>query len=136
MGLPREKRRANLAAGAGYVIAANTQHPEAAWTFLKFLVSPKGQAIFAETGLAVPARRSVAQSEIFTGRDEHYKAQVFLNETEIGEPNFAFPGSHDITALMNEALVPVWQGQQDAASAIQGVLPKIETIVAESRNRL
>ena len=136
VGLPREKRRANLAAGAGYVIAANTQHPEAAWTFLKFLVSPKGQAIFAETGLAVPARRSVAQSEIFTGRDEHYKAQVFLNETEIGEPNFAFPGSHDITALMNEALVPVWQGQQDAASAIQGVLPKIETIVAESRNRL
>lgn len=136
VGLPQQERRANLAAGAGYVVAATTDHPEAAWTFLKFLVSPKGQAVFAEAGVAVPARRSVAQSEIFSGREATYQARVFLSETEIGEPNFAFPGSHEIMSLMNEALQPVWRGERDAAGAIQDVLPQIETIVAESRNRL
>jgi multiple sugar transport system substrate-binding protein len=136
VGLPRQKRRANLAAGAGYVIAANSPHPQAAWTFLKFLVSPKGQAIFAEAGVAVPARRSVAQSDIFMRQNLAYNAQAFLDETEIGEPNFAFPGAHEITTLMNEALIPVWRGEQDASSAIQSILPEIERIVADSREGL
>ncbi len=136
VGLPQSERRANLAAGAGYVIAANTDQPEAAWEFLKFLSSPKGQAIFTEAGLAVPARRSVAQSDIFTNQRPLHNAQVFLDETELGEPNFAFPGADEIMALMNQALVPVWQGQQDAADAIQEVLPEIEKILAESQEKL
>jgi multiple sugar transport system substrate-binding protein len=54
VGLPQHQRRANLAAGAGYVISAKTDQPEAAWTFLKFLSGVKAQAIFAESGVAVP----------------------------------------------------------------------------------
>jgi multiple sugar transport system substrate-binding protein len=131
VGLPQKKRAANLAAGAGYVIAANTQQPDAAWTFLKFLFSPKGQAIFAESGVAVPARRSVAKSEVFMKQQPPHNAQVFLDETEIGEPNFTFPGAGEIMELMNnQALPPVWRDEQDATSAIQGVLPEIEQIVA------
>lgn len=132
VGLPQKKRRANLATGAGYVIAADTPHPEAAWTFLKFLSSPKGQAIFAESQIAVPARRSVAESAIFTRPNAPYNVQIFLDETEIGEPNPAFPGANDILNLMNnETLPPVWRGEQDAASALQAVLPDIEAILAD-----
>jgi len=134
--LPRQKRRANLAAGAGYVIAAESDQPEAAWTFLKFLASPKVQAIFAESGLAIPARRSVARSDVFLKQHPLHNAKIFLDEAEIGEPNFAFPGASEITALMNEALVPVWRGQQDAASAIESVLPQIKQFVADSQERL
>ncbi len=136
VGLPKGQRRANLTAGAGYVIAANTSHPDTAWTFLKFLAGPKGQAIFAEAGIAVPARRSVAQSEIFMEQQPPHNAQVFLDEAEIGEPNFTFPGTDEIMSLMNEALVPVWRGEQDAASAINGVLPQIKNILANSRGEL
>ena len=131
--LPRHKRRANLAAGAGYVIAANTAQPEAAWTFLKFLSSRKGQAIFAESGVAVPARRSVARSEIFVEQRPPHNAQVFLDETEIGEPNFAYPGAGEFMDVMNKALRPVWQGNQDASGAINSILPQINRILAESR---
>jgi multiple sugar transport system substrate-binding protein len=132
-GLPQNQRRANVAAGAGYVIAANTSHPDAAWTFLKFLSSFKGQAIFAESGIAVPALRSVAQSEVFMEQRPQHNALVFLEEAEIGEPTPAFPGSSDIIELINEALVPVWQGQQDAASALNKVLPQVQEIIAEAR---
>lgn len=129
--LPQQARRANLAAGAGYVISANTQHPEAAWEFLKFLSGPKGQAIFAEAGLAVPARRSVAESEIFMKPGQKYNAQAFLDEVEIGEPNPAFVGANTIIELLNDqVLPPVWQGQQDAASALQNAMPKIEDIMS------
>jgi multiple sugar transport system substrate-binding protein len=131
--LPQRKHRANVAAGAGYVIAANTTQPEAAWTFLKFLSGFKGQAIFAEAGVAVPARRSVAQSEVFMQQRPVHNAQVFLAEVEIGQPTPAFPGSNDIIALMDEALVPVWQGQQEAASAINPLLPEIEQIITQAQ---
>jgi multiple sugar transport system substrate-binding protein len=131
VGLPQQQRRANLTAGAGYVISAKTTHPEAAWTFLKFLVSPKGQAVFAESGVIIPARRSVARSNIFMNQRAGHNMQIFLDEAEIGEPNFSFPRANDIMGLMNEALVPVWRGEQDAASAIESVVPQIEAIVAE-----
>ncbi len=134
VGLPRQKRQANLAAGAGYVIAADTQRPEAAWEFLKFLSSPKGQAIFGESGIAVPARRSVAQSEIFMKPGRAYNTQVFLDEVEIGEPDPAFPGANRIIDMVNdEILPPVWRGEQDAATALQAALPEIESIVTDSQ---
>jgi multiple sugar transport system substrate-binding protein len=133
IGLPQKVRRANVAAGAGYVISAKTAQPEAAWTFLKFLSGFKGQAIFAEAGIAVPARRTVAQSEVFMKQQPSHNAQVFLDEAEIGEPTPAFPGSNDIIELMNQALQPVWQGKQDAASAINQVLPQIEEIIAQQQ---
>lgn len=134
VGLPQQKRQANLAAGAGYVIAANTAHPEAAWTFLKFLAGPKGQAIFAEAGVAVPARRSVAQSPIFMEQRPVHNAQVFLDEVELGEPDPAFPGANEIIDMINdETLPPVWRGEQDAASALQEALPEVERILAANQ---
>jgi multiple sugar transport system substrate-binding protein len=131
VGLPQRVRRANVSAGAGYVIAANTAHPDAAWTFLKFLSSFKVQAIFAEAGVAVPALRSVAQSEVFMNQRPEHNAQVFLAEAEIGEPTPAFPGSSDIIELLNNALTPVWQGQDDAAGAITRVVPQVKEIIAK-----
>lgn len=134
VGLPHKNRRANLASGAGYVIAANTEHPEEAWTFLKFLASPKGQAIFTEADVAVPARRSVAQSEIFMKPEARYNVKAFLNEAEIGEADPAFPGAHEIIEYMNrEVLPPVWRGEQDAASALQAAQPVIDRIIEDHR---
>jgi multiple sugar transport system substrate-binding protein len=132
--LPRQKRQANLAAGAGYVISAKTTQPEAAWTFLKFLAGSKGQAIFTESGVAVPARRSVAESEIFIEQKPVHDAQAFLNGVEIGEPDPAFPGANEIINLINEeVLPPVWRGEQDAASAFEAALPEIERILADNQ---
>jgi multiple sugar transport system substrate-binding protein len=132
--LPLQRRRANVAAGAGYVIAANTQHPEAAWTFLKFLAGPKGQAVFAESGVAVPARRSVARSDLFMEQSPPHKAQAFLDGVEVGEADPAFVGASEIIDMMNnEVLPPVWRGEQDAASAIQAALPEIESVLAANQ---
>ncbi|MCB0164238.1 MAG: extracellular solute-binding protein, partial [Anaerolineae bacterium] len=134
VGLPRQKEAANLAAGAGYFIAANTTHPTEAWTFLKFLAGPKGQAIFTEAGVAVPARKSVAESEIFMKPRASYDIHTFLEEVEIGQTDPAFPGANDINDMMNEeVLVPVWRGEQSATDALQAALPEIERIIDENQ---
>ena len=131
VGLPQNKKRVNIATGAGYVITSQSRNKETAWTFLKWLQSPKGQAIFSESGIAVPARRSVGQTDVFLKQESPHNPVVFLEETERGRPNPIFPGVQETTRLMNEALIPVWKGQKSAKEAINEVVPLVNVLLSQ-----
>ena len=131
VGLPQNKRRVNVAGGGAYVITSRSGHKEAAWTFLKWLQSPKGQAIFCETGIAVPSRRSVGQADIFLKQQPPHNAAVFLEETELGRPNPVFEGVQEATQLFNQAFVPVWKGQKPAREAIEEVVLLVNRVLSE-----
>ncbi len=131
VGLPQKVNRVNAAGGSGYVISSASKHKEAAWTFLKWLEGPKGQAVFTETGVMVPARRSVGQADVFLKQQPPHNAQVFLEETELGRPNPMFKGVQQVTSLFNEAFVPVWKGQMTAKEAIDEVVPRVDNLLSE-----
>ena len=94
VGLPARREQANLAGGAAYTIAAGRSHKEAAWALVRFLEGPRGQALFNESGLIVPARRSIREDNIFL-RQTNYDSQVFADETDRGRPNLNSPLSTD-----------------------------------------
>jgi multiple sugar transport system substrate-binding protein len=129
--LPRGARRANLAGGAGYVISAWSPQKEAAWTFLKFLTGPEGQALFAESGVIVPARRSIREENIFF-RQQRYNAQVFIDETEVGVHNYYFPQANAMDAYLDQELAPVFQGKEPAATAVARMVPQLRQFIAKS----
>jgi len=129
VGLPQQKEQVNTAGGSGYVISQASQHKEAAWTFLKWLESPKGQAIFTESGVAVPSRRSVGEASIFMQQQPTHSAAVFLEETERGRPIPMFVGCQEALALFNEAFVPVWKGVETAEAAMAEVVPKVDALL-------
>ena len=54
-------RRVTLATTDGFAIYAGTRHPEAAWEFLKFLVSPDYGRALARDELLQPARASLVE---------------------------------------------------------------------------
>ena len=83
-GLPKGKRRVNKIGGAGYVISEKSRHKAAAWRFVKWLVSQKGQAIFTESGAMVPSRQSVSRSRVFHRLQNEDHARVFIRETLAG----------------------------------------------------
>ncbi len=127
IGLPQKQKRLNVAGGSGYVIPARSKNKEASWVFLKWLESPKGQAIFTETGVIVPARRSVGRADIFLKAKPVHNASAFLEETELGRPNPMYPGVQEISTLFDENLVPVWKGQISASEAISRLVPIINS---------
>ncbi|MCL5961396.1 MAG: ABC transporter substrate-binding protein [Chloroflexi bacterium] len=129
-GLPQKKKRLNIAGGSGYVIASGSKHKEAAWIFLKWLQSPKGQAIFCESGVAVPSRRSVTQADVFVKQQSPQVASVFLEETEMGRPNPIFAGSPDVDALFDQIFRPVWKGERTAQQAITEAVPRVNAMLA------
>jgi multiple sugar transport system substrate-binding protein len=60
VGTPAGMERASVLFWGGFGIAANTEHPEAAWRFLKFYAGEEGAEVWKDW--ALPAVKSVADS--------------------------------------------------------------------------
>ena len=127
--LPRNLARVNVAGGAGFVMSSRSQNKEAAWQLMRFLVSPKAQALLAGSGVITPARRSVREDSIFL-RQAPYHAEVFLQETELGRPVPNFPGVTEMERAVDEGLGALWRGERSAADVLRDLQPKVERIVA------
>jgi multiple sugar transport system substrate-binding protein len=134
-GLPAgpDGERANTLGGAGYVMSATTEHPDAAWTFLQFLAGTEGQSIFASTGVAVPA--SYADPDVanafIEACVEGVSCEVFISETENGRlaPNFP-----DWREIENTIVVPhldlVYTGEMSAEEALTLMAGEVRTFMA------
>ncbi|NMB13093.1 MAG: sugar ABC transporter substrate-binding protein [Firmicutes bacterium] len=126
--------RANTMGGAGYVISANTKHPEEAWTFLRFLAGEEGQAIFASTGVAVPAYRSDTTREAFVSAVPGGYGHVFINETENGVLFPIFDGWVEVsTSIVNPALDLIWIGEKTAADALADIADEVQAYLDSKR---
>jgi multiple sugar transport system permease protein len=70
-----------------WAMAKRSQHKEHAWRLMKFLLGREGQELVCRTGLAIPARKSVAYSECFTDptlKPDH--DEVFLDQALVSQP--------------------------------------------------
>jgi multiple sugar transport system substrate-binding protein len=63
--LPRLVQPAGILHTDGYCLSASTENRDAAWKFIEYANSPKGQEVVARTGRTVPSLRSVAESAAF-----------------------------------------------------------------------
>ncbi|QQE12964.1 extracellular solute-binding protein [Planctomycetota bacterium] len=67
-------------ATVSWAIASGTQHPDEAYTLLKFLCGKKGQTLTSELGLAMPCMPSVANSDAFLSPGQKpANAQLFID---------------------------------------------------------
>jgi multiple sugar transport system substrate-binding protein len=128
VGLPSRRQKANLAGGAGYTIAANSPNKDAAWELVRFLTSERGQAMFAESGLVVPARRSIREDNIFL-RQQPYDTFAFTSETDVGRPNINFPRAGEVNRLLDATLQSVWTGQRPPRDALREVVPLLDLLI-------
>nr|WP_070959309.1 ABC transporter substrate-binding protein [Hyphomonas sp. Mor2] len=58
--LPAGKERASIAYVVGYVMPAQSENTQQAWTLLSYLTSIHGQQRWVERGIALPPRQSIA----------------------------------------------------------------------------
>lgn len=72
--------RAFTTGGSGYAMAKSTRNPDAAWEVLKCLAGDRGQIELAESGLAQPANRRIAESQHWAGSPKPPLNKKMLNE--------------------------------------------------------
>ncbi len=92
-------KRAFGCGGSGYCILRTTKHPQQAWEVLKALAGKEGQIYLAQTGLAQPANRIIAESEFFAGSPLKPLNKKMLNTA--------------VKYVIFEPFHPKWQEAQD-----------------------
>lgn len=117
--LPQGQQRAVIIHGLGNVISAQTQYPEEAWEFLKFLGSQEAAQIQAETGAVIPAFNGAQQTWVES--NTQFNLQVFLDQLEYAVPYPVSANTAEWQSAETEMLTQAWAGQmpvQDAATQL------------------
>ena len=118
--LPADVSAATSGLGTGYAITASSQHPEAAWLWLRFLSEQIPQAL-------IPARRSLAESDEF--RDQigaeaaDAAAKSMQNVTLISPDLFQFGNSLE---YFSAAINDIVDGTASAQEALDWAQDQVE----------
>ncbi|MCA9840931.1 MAG: sugar ABC transporter substrate-binding protein [Cyanobacteria bacterium HKST-UBA03] len=116
---------------SGYAIAKQTQHKAEALKLVAFLSSRSAQARWTESGLIIPARLDVAESNLFLAPDQRpAHARVFLEVIASGMPSRTPPQWDEFSEALQLALEPVWEGRTQAHDAVAGSTAELQRILA------
>ncbi len=120
--MPRGEVQTNVIAAVAWCVSSRTEHPDEAWQLVRELCSAESQAALSRLGLAIPPRRSVAESPAFVdpalppARDD-----VFLAEAERAAV-LAFPPNPKFDSLLETRLnQAVLTGDRTVAEATRAL---------------
>ena len=133
-GNPSRKRE--LVVGCDpYLIAKTSKNKEAAWTFVKFAMSPEGQKITLNT-MTIP----VPSKDLFTEWKKIWKDipskdldSIFETSMTYGRPaaDHRLYGYLEIGKLFNTELDPLFLGKSDAKTCLDSIQEKLTKLLNE-----
>ena len=115
---PMKTQRAQTLSGSMFGICDGSANPDAAWRLLSFIVGEEGQTRMTETGLLLPSRKSVAESDLFLKSTPPTNNQIFLDELEFAKPLPLTPVYPELEKVINDQTDLVLIGEKTAADAI------------------
>ncbi len=84
--------RATGVNSAGFVIAKGSKNPDAAWEFVKYAFSDAGQSELAKIGLAIPVRKSVAESAAYLDQPTKIDHSLYVKALDYAHLKPVFKG--------------------------------------------
>ncbi len=125
--LPMRKKRATTLVGVALGMSAETKHPDEAWRLIKFLTSYEGEVYTAESGVAVPSRKSVVDSDHYLKASKVIKNQPQLAKDSVDQDPFIqelpyavmapnVPAWSEVQLKLDEQYEDVFLGNRDAKS--------------------
>jgi multiple sugar transport system substrate-binding protein len=119
---------------AGFVIAKASKHPKEAWEFVKFAFGPVGQAELAKIGLAVPVRKSVAESPAYLQQTSApIDHKLFIDALAYAHLKPTFRGYEEWSAAVGDALNGAWTGASSVDDAIQEAVQNGDDVLKKNQ---
>ena len=110
--------RATGVNSAGFVIAKDSKNPDAAWEFVKYAFSDAGQTELAKMGLAIPVRKSVAESAAYLDQPTKIDHALFVKALDYARVKPVFKGYEEWSGAVGDALLTIWSGEATVADAL------------------
>jgi multiple sugar transport system substrate-binding protein len=134
--IPKDGQRAASAGGAAWVMSAQSDNKEAAWTFIQWLQSTDGgEKLYTSAGEIFPALQSTAKSDAFlkSGAPPANR-QAFLTEGEnsrVGRFGY-FPDWDELSgSIIDAGLQKVWAGEQKAEDAVPAICQQVDSFLKD-----
>lgn len=113
-GVPQSSAIATTA----WSMSSTSDHPDEAFKLMKFLCGPAGQKLTAESGLAVPCIRSVAESDAFMQPGQRpANAKLFVDLIEVSRLGQLPAESEFVRILQGETEQAIRQNQKSPGEA-------------------
>jgi multiple sugar transport system substrate-binding protein len=121
---------------AGFVIAKDSKHPDAAWEFVKYALSQTGQTRLTELGLAIPVLKSVAESPVFLEQDVNGRAinqKIFLDSLEYAHLKPIFRGYTEWSGAIGDGMADIWAGEAELDATLDEAVADADAVLAEQQ---
>jgi multiple sugar transport system substrate-binding protein len=119
---------------AGFVVAEGSKHPDEAFEFIKFVLSPGGQTRLTELGFAIPVLQSVAESPVFLQQAGYSIDQkVFLDSLAFARMKPVFKGYDEWAAAVGDGMIPIWTGEAELNPTLDEVVQAADAVLAKNK---
>lgn len=125
--------RATSVNSAGFVIAKDSKNPEAAWEFVKYAFSDAGQTELARIGLAIPVRKSVAESDAYLGQAVKIDHSVYVKALGYARMKPVFKGYEEWSGAVGDALHLIWTEEATVEEALAEAVAGGDDALARNR---
>ncbi|HZG78824.1 MAG TPA: extracellular solute-binding protein [Paenibacillus sp.] len=112
--------------GENLVISKGTKHPEAAWTFLSWMVSPEAQRFVAEMGL-IPTNVEVLESPVYSEEQAFERAYIDGLENAFYRPLIA--NGDAVEAVYEEYMIRAFEEETDVRAALGEAAARIDELL-------
>jgi len=121
---------------AGFVIAKDSKHPDAAWEFVKYALSQTGQTRLTELGFAIPVLKSVAESPVFLKQDVKGRTinqKVFLDSLEYAHLKPIFRGYTEWSSAIGDGMANIWAGEAELDATLDEAVANADAVLAKQQ---
>ncbi|HRU39264.1 MAG TPA: extracellular solute-binding protein, partial [Candidatus Goldiibacteriota bacterium] len=114
--------------GSGYAVVKSTKNKEAAWKLVTYLAGKEGQKKLAQTGLAQPAIKEIAESKAFLDGQAPRHKDVVLKAVQYVTFAPLMPEWEQINvSMIAPAFDKIWTGKEKASKVIKEMVPEINS---------
>lgn len=119
---------------AGFVVAKASKNPEAAFEFIKFVLSPGGQKRLTELGFACPVLKTVAESPVFLEqKGSSLNQQVFLDSLAFARMKPVFKGYDEWASVVGDGMGAVWRGEAELTPTLDEIVKQADEVLAKNK---
>jgi multiple sugar transport system substrate-binding protein len=118
---------------AGFVVGKASKNPDAAFEFLKYVLSEPAQKRLAELGFACPVLKSVAESDSFLKQKIQIDQKVFLDSLAYAHMKPVFKGYDEWSSAIGDGMAPVWTGEAELNPTLDEVVKAADEVLANNK---
>jgi multiple sugar transport system substrate-binding protein len=118
---------------AGFVVGKASKNPDAAFEFLKYVLSEPAQKRLAELGFACPVLKSVAESDAFLKQKTPIDQKIFLDSLAFAHMKPVFKGYDEWSSAIGDGMATIWTGEAELGPTLDASIVAADEVLAKNK---